>query len=167
MCLHVLVARGKSVSATHNSAQTPGCRSTRTAALPARSWSFLSKSPRCPSPKFPHPLSLPHTFPTSGPPYSCHIMAQGMAKRTSPYANDKMFYKNFEGGYVSAEYFWRDHQSWLQQQGYMLRPRYHPDWKPSWEGTKKYYEDFEDGLVPMVCPARPQSLSTVLIYEVY
>ena len=49
----------------------------------------------------------------------------------SPYANDKLFYKNFRGGYFTSEYFWRDHQPWLQTQGYMLRPRYHPDWVPS------------------------------------
>ncbi|KAJ3478318.1 hypothetical protein NLI96_g9839 [Meripilus lineatus] len=28
------------------------------------------------------------------------------------------------------EIFWRDHQVWLQEQGYMLRSRYHPDWVP-------------------------------------
>lgn len=31
-----------------------------------------------------------------------------------------------------AECWWRDHQVWLAEQGYMLRPRYRPDWKPSW-----------------------------------
>ncbi|KAM5533174.1 hypothetical protein V8D89_013130 [Ganoderma adspersum] len=76
-------------------------------------------------------------------------MTQKPEKRTNPYANDKMLYKNFKGGYVSSEYFWRDHQPWLLEQGYMLRRRYRPDWKRSWEGTKKYYEDFEDGLIPM------------------
>jgi len=30
------------------------------------------------------------------------------------------------------EIFWRDHQPWLQERGYMLRPRYRPDWKASW-----------------------------------
>jgi hypothetical protein len=30
------------------------------------------------------------------------------------------------------EEFWRDHQRWLQDCGYMLRPRYMPDWQPSW-----------------------------------
>jgi len=28
----------------------------------------------------------------------------------------------------------------------MLRPRYKPDWKPSWLGTNKYYKECEDGL---------------------
>jgi len=31
-----------------------------------------------------------------------------------------------------SEVFWRDHQKWLQDCGYMLRPRYMPDWKASW-----------------------------------
>ncbi|KAJ3478322.1 hypothetical protein NLI96_g9841 [Meripilus lineatus] len=31
----------------------------------------------------------------------------------------------------STEVFWRDHQVWLQEQGYMLRSRYHADWVPS------------------------------------
>lgn len=30
------------------------------------------------------------------------------------------------------EVWWRDHQKWFQECGYMLRPRYMPDWKPSW-----------------------------------
>ena len=33
------------------------------------------------------------------------------------------------------EIWWRDHQVWLQERGYMLRPRYRPDWTPSWEDT--------------------------------
>lgn len=43
------------------------------------------------------------------------------------------------------EEFWRDHQKWLQEKGYMLRPRYMPDWVPSWKGTSKEYYDCEDG----------------------
>ncbi|CAL1706317.1 unnamed protein product [Somion occarium] len=32
------------------------------------------------------------------------------------------------------EIYWRDHQVWLEAQGYMLRPRYRPNWVPSWKG---------------------------------
>jgi hypothetical protein len=41
------------------------------------------------------------------------------------------------------EEFWRDHQRWLQDCGYMLRRRYMPDWQPSWpEGVRgSKYED--------------------------
>ncbi|KAJ7162161.1 hypothetical protein C8R46DRAFT_1222303 [Mycena filopes] len=31
-----------------------------------------------------------------------------------------------------CEVFWVEHQPWLEEQGYSLRPRYHPDWIPSW-----------------------------------
>jgi hypothetical protein len=45
----------------------------------------------------------------------------------------------------NAEVFWRDRQKWFEKCGYMLRPRYAPDWKPSWEGESGklvlYYED--------------------------
>ncbi|OSX65919.1 hypothetical protein POSPLADRAFT_1052589 [Postia placenta MAD-698-R-SB12] len=50
-----------------------------------------------------------------------------------------------EGGLTDAEYYWRDHQPWLQECGYMLRPRYRPDWVPSWLGTKKLFSQCEDG----------------------
>lgn len=37
-----------------------------------------------------------------------------------------------QGLLKSTEYFWRDHQKWLQERGYILRPRFRPGWKPSW-----------------------------------
>ncbi|KAI0081935.1 hypothetical protein K474DRAFT_1586596 [Panus rudis PR-1116 ss-1] len=51
------------------------------------------------------------------------------------------------GRLVPTEFFWREHQKWLEQQGYMLRSRYHPDWVPSWEkqGSKESPFAFEDG----------------------
>jgi len=47
------------------------------------------------------------------------------------------------------EVFWRDHQRWLQDCGYMLRPRYMPDWQPSWSHGKlaMEYEDAQPLLV--------------------
>lgn len=38
----------------------------------------------------------------------------------------------FEDLSSPREFFWVKHQPYLQSQGYMLRPRYHPDWRPSW-----------------------------------
>ena len=35
-----------------------------------------------------------------------------------------------------GEVFWRDHYKWLEASGYRLRPRYKPDWKPSWVDRK-------------------------------
>ncbi|KAJ3480772.1 hypothetical protein NLI96_g8117 [Meripilus lineatus] len=34
------------------------------------------------------------------------------------------------------EIFWMEHQKWLEEKGYMLRPRYRPGWVPSWENGK-------------------------------
>ena len=45
----------------------------------------------------------------------------------------------------SEEIFWRDHQTWFQDCGYMLRPRYMPDWKPSWSDNTRSIEH-EDAL---------------------
>ncbi|TBU31672.1 kinase-like domain-containing protein [Dichomitus squalens] len=50
------------------------------------------------------------------------------------------------GGLFRDEYFWRNHQTWLAEVGYMLRPRYRMDWQPSWFETKKSILDCEDGL---------------------
>jgi hypothetical protein len=30
------------------------------------------------------------------------------------------------------EEFWRDNYGYLKDRGYLLRPRFHPDWVPSW-----------------------------------
>lgn len=43
------------------------------------------------------------------------------------------------------EVFWRDHYVWLKQTGYLLRPRYNPEWIPSWKGTTESYLLCEDG----------------------
>ncbi|KAH9920121.1 uncharacterized protein B0H18DRAFT_881238 [Fomitopsis serialis] len=50
------------------------------------------------------------------------------------------------GGLRPHEHFWRDRQVWLEEHGYMLRPRYKPDWQPSWLGTSKSLLSCEDGL---------------------
>ena len=49
------------------------------------------------------------------------------------------------------EIFWRDHQKWLEERGYMLRPRLRPGWTPSWVGTKKRWYESEDGEPFLVC----------------
>ena len=52
-----------------------------------------------------------------------------------------------EGALFSLEKFWRDRYEWLQHSGYSLRPRYKPNWIPSWRGTDKSYYECEDGVV--------------------
>ncbi len=40
---------------------------------------------------------------------------------------------------------WRDKQEFLASKGYMLRPRYRPGWKPSWEtDSSRHPDEFED-----------------------
>ncbi|KAI0249581.1 hypothetical protein BJV78DRAFT_1276093 [Lactifluus subvellereus] len=51
------------------------------------------------------------------------------------------------GAIVRHETWWVEHQEALERAGYMLRPRYHPSWRPSWAGTKKFCFDCEDGLM--------------------
>lgn len=43
------------------------------------------------------------------------------------------------------EVWWRNHQVWLQETGYLLRLRYRPGWVPSWKGTDRWSSDCEDG----------------------
>lgn len=54
---------------------------------------------------------------------------------------------------IPFEYFWRDHQEWLAAAGYMLRPRYKPNWIPSWLKPQKppiEWINAEDRLFPVV-----------------
>jgi hypothetical protein len=58
-------------------------------------------------------------------------------------------------GHLSVqEVYWRDHQKWLLENGYRLRPRYDPNWTPSWKRTKKFMllcEDAHELVVSCVC----------------
>ncbi|CCM03897.1 uncharacterized protein FIBRA_06048 [Fibroporia radiculosa] len=56
----------------------------------------------------------------------------------------------YRGELQPEEYFWRDHQRWLQEQGYMLRSRYSPDWVPSWKEKHKPFWQCDDGQAIMV-----------------
>ncbi|KAL5530907.1 hypothetical protein ACEPAG_3783 [Sanghuangporus baumii] len=47
---------------------------------------------------------------------------------------------------LENERWWRDHYDVFIRHGYKLRPRFHPDWTPSWAGTKKLPFRCEDGL---------------------
>ncbi|KAK7043170.1 hypothetical protein VNI00_008524 [Paramarasmius palmivorus] len=70
------------------------------------------------------------------------------------------------GGLAPSELFWRDHQKWLEERGYMLRPRYHPGWTPSWTGTNKRPHDCEDGPLPYKqMDARRISDDTIVILK--
>ncbi|TEB23476.1 hypothetical protein FA13DRAFT_1694317 [Coprinellus micaceus] len=58
-----------------------------------------------------------------------------------------------KGELISGEVYWKDHYEWLLDQGYRLRPRYEPNWKPSWAGTD---------LDPYLCEDSEINLSNVV-----
>lgn len=65
------------------------------------------------------------------------------------------------GGINGREHFWVKHYTWLEDCGYKLRPRYAPDWIPSWIGTNKLLDLFEDGKTIFV---RAKSFRYQLLY---
>ncbi|TFK92736.1 hypothetical protein K466DRAFT_659071 [Polyporus arcularius HHB13444] len=71
------------------------------------------------------------------------------------YSSDPMFFKNMNGGLSNAEFFWRDHYRFLEEKGYRLRPRYSPDWKPSWLNTNRDRFECEDGEPPWTVTTLP------------
>ena len=48
------------------------------------------------------------------------------------------------------ELWWTRHFQWFKDRGYLLRPRYTPDWVPSWRGTNKWRYSCEDSVTPLV-----------------
>lgn len=50
-----------------------------------------------------------------------------------------------------SEVKWRDRYTFLHDRGFLLRPRYHPEWTPSWVGTKLDPLDCEDSFQAIVC----------------
>ncbi|KAF4567528.1 hypothetical protein EYR40_006530 [Pleurotus pulmonarius] len=72
------------------------------------------------------------------------------------------------GRLLEHELFWRDHYDWLLSNGFQLRDRYKPNWKPSWEGTKKPSILCTDGLLqphPSVLDAERQSNGELLVLK--
>jgi hypothetical protein len=67
------------------------------------------------------------------------------------------------GEITSLETWWVERQEALEQAGYMLRPRYRPGWKPSWAGTSKSHNKFEDGRTLRVRVDTPVRGSLVLM----
>lgn len=64
---------------------------------------------------------------------------------------------------TKAECWWRDHQGWLAERGYMLRPRYRPGWEPSWHIKVNLIEfNHEDWHCSEVCTS-PCSRAEILI----
>ena len=70
----------------------------------------------------------------------------------SPQAIEQREEDTRKGAYalLPFEKTWRDRQPGLLQRGYVLRQRYHPDWKPSWEGTNVEPDFCEDSVAQLV-----------------
>ncbi|KAJ7162135.1 hypothetical protein C8R46DRAFT_1000094 [Mycena filopes] len=71
-----------------------------------------------------------------------------------------------------GEAYWRDHQPWLKECGYILRPRYQPDWIPSWKtDPTKHAVLCEDGItlqaVQIMDAIRVEDGASVALKRVY
>ena len=51
----------------------------------------------------------------------------------------------------AREVWWRDRYDQLNNYGYLLRPRYSPQWVPSWKSSSRGWKDCEDGKRLKVC----------------
>ncbi|OSC97551.1 kinase-like protein [Trametes coccinea BRFM310] len=49
---------------------------------------------------------------------------------------------------LPSELLWKDRYHWMKSRGYDLRPRYSPDWEPSWLNTNRDAEFCEDSIMP-------------------
>jgi hypothetical protein len=54
------------------------------------------------------------------------------------------------GTLVMTERWWREHYDEIAEHGYKLRPRYHPQWQPSWLTSGKNFYSVEDGQATIV-----------------
>ena len=61
------------------------------------------------------------------------------------------------------EIWWVERQQALERAGYMLRPRYRPDWTPSWAGTNKLPLNFEDGHRQLVSNGHPPTYISIIV----
>lgn len=61
------------------------------------------------------------------------------------------------GTLFDSEIWWRDHFHEIKSHGYILRPRYRPDWVPSWKNSGKDFFTVEDGQPTLVGIVRPFS----------
>ena len=70
---------------------------------------------------------------------------------------------NKDGELSEPELWWSQHYQWLKDNGYLLRPRYAPDWTPSWQGTKKSWVLCEDSCAAPVSTKNSRRILASLI----
>ncbi|KAF8874749.1 kinase-like domain-containing protein [Infundibulicybe gibba] len=63
-------------------------------------------------------------------------------RKTRQELNDRRYPKIIN----KNEIIWRDRYNFFLERGWELRPRYRPDWKPSWAGTSTNPVDCEDSI---------------------
>ncbi|KAG6806696.1 hypothetical protein H0H92_010343 [Tricholoma furcatifolium] len=69
----------------------------------------------------------------------------------APFCADKFIFNPDDGasglGKLDlVEMFWRKHCEYLGKRGYTLRPRYQPDWRPSWLENPEIVDNCEDSV---------------------
>lgn len=66
---------------------------------------------------------------------------------------------------LSYEVFWRERFDFLKDRGYILRPRFKPEWTPSWIGTNRHPNFCEDSIRSMVQYTRALSIPSTKPYS--
>ncbi|OCH88098.1 hypothetical protein OBBRIDRAFT_836846 [Obba rivulosa] len=108
------------------------------------------------------PISTVATIPPASPTGRLNEAAHGAGSSAAmTNGGGGLAHQAGPGMLTGPERWWRDRQTWLEERGYILRSRYRPAWKPSWEGTRKEYGECEDGLTPLTAYA----LDAVRIYD--
>jgi hypothetical protein len=66
------------------------------------------------------------------------------------------------GTLFDSELWWRDQYREIENHGYRLRTRYHPEWEPSWKRSGKPFFTTEDGQ-PTLVSAFSQTSPTLIL----
>ncbi|KAL4065250.1 hypothetical protein J3A83DRAFT_4360518 [Scleroderma citrinum] len=77
--------------------------------------------------------------------------------------------KPTDGRLAEFEMWWVQHYEWFKGQGYLLRPRYAPDWVPSWQGKELdrfQYEDASASALPNLLDGTRLSDGAYVIFKI-
>ncbi|OSD01161.1 hypothetical protein PYCCODRAFT_1413086 [Trametes coccinea BRFM310] len=82
-----------------------------------------------------------------------------------PEAAQRQAERTRQGAYnlLPDELLWQQRQIFLEEHGYLLRPRYHKNWKPSWIGTNIARAFCEDSIMT----SRPQVIDAKRLKDNY
>ena len=68
-------------------------------------------------------------------------------KRKKVFGRDALYYPP---ALSPSEKLWREHYNFLNHRGYILRPRYQPNWTPTLLGNGRHYHSGEDHIMQIV-----------------